>query len=194
MKNFAAIITVIFFIFLTNSPCFANAKTEAMYKKAINLVDEKQDYNSAIEELKKAICIDSNDKRLLYTIVKFYGKRAEKYANIEEWGKALNDYRSALFYFCTFDAIKDKNNKEYNKTASVLENGLMLCYKKLKFRPSAKKRLEMGVILEMGQEYAAAGLEYQLAALGSKKYAPECMVRLYYIYDIVGYKPEDGNK
>lgn len=101
---------------------------------------QTEDYTKAIQEFSKTL-----DKEGL---ISAYTKRGDKNFQDKEYGKAANDYRSALFYA--------PDNEEIQKS-------LKLCEKKLKLKNTPKNHYYTAKLLEAAGENAAAKYEYTQA-------------------------------
>lgn len=125
---------IIFLLITVLIPSYAKTNKGMKYLQA-------EEYTKAIQEFSK-----TQDKEGL---ISAYAKLGEKNFKDKEYGKAANNYRSALFYA--------SNNEEVQKS-------LKLCEKKLKFKDTPKNHYYTAKLLEVAGEEAAAKYEYSKAA------------------------------
>ncbi len=136
------IINILLLLILT-MPVLAK---ESPVSKGQKLYD-KGKYTEAIIEFSKTA---KKDKLVL---ISAYEKRGDKYFNEKEFGKAANDYRSALFYALYF-------YPEPNTNISQLQKNLKDCEAKLHLKNTAKSHYYTAKLLDIAGEYPASAYEY----------------------------------
>ncbi len=136
-----------------------------------------KDYNKAIAEFKKVLRYapyDNNVKNALYTA---YIQRGEHFLNVEKQPKkALNDFKSALFYMKYWN---DNNSDVEKAELTKVENNLASLVKKYENYNVDTKYQNAGK-LRAQQEIAAAA--YDLNTLKGSKYGFSALNSLYDIY------------
>ncbi len=130
--------TTIFLLIAVLTPAYAKTNKGIKFLQA-------EEYTKAIQEFSKTL----DDEESKEGIISAYVKRGDKNFQNKEYGKAANDYRSALFY--APDNIK-------------IQNSLRSCEKKLKFKNTPKNHYYTAKLLKVAGEEAAANYEFTQSA------------------------------
>ena len=96
MKKTSLILSALLSAFLISTSAFGDFKEH--FDLGQSYLSQYQ-YSGAINEFKSALRINYLDKSARIGLVNAYLARGTEYANKDKaWGKAADDYRSALFY------------------------------------------------------------------------------------------------
>lgn len=163
MKKFL----ILFFSFLVISPNTVFAGFREHYNAAQMYMDQFQ-YSSAISEYKKALRINYLDNSTRIGLLNAYISRGTYFANKEQnYSKAANDFRSALFYLKYY--TDEKNIQNSSEVISSTLNNLEQCLNYLHENRTATARYEKGKALRGAGEFAAAAYEFNQSAQTSNK-------------------------
>lgn len=130
-------------LLLFTSPVIAKDSQISKGQKFYN----QEKYTEAIIEFSKTA---KKDKLVL---ISAYEKRGDKYFKEKEYGKAANDYRSALFYVLYF-------YPEMNTDITQIQRKLKDCEAKLHLKNTSKNHYYTARLLDISKEYPAAAYEY----------------------------------
>ena len=120
-------------------------------------------YSSAINEFKKALRINYLDNSARIGLINSYLARGTYYANSEnDYAKAADDFRAALFYLKYYPEDKDVT-PSLNAINTTIDN-LEQCMNSLGQSKAAQQRYNRGVELRKNGNLPAAGYEFVLAA------------------------------
>lgn len=128
------------------------------YQTGLNYLQNNQ-YTSAILEFKKALRENSNDLSSKIGITNAYISRAAYYNNkTQEYTKAANDLRSAIFYMKYYDNMANDYNTSQAMAAAVQNLDAILA--STNYDKSAKNRANTAKTLRSQGEFAASAYEY----------------------------------
>ncbi len=150
--------------------CLLNGAAQADFKEHYDLGQSyaaQYQYQSAIEEFKKALRINYLDNSARIGLINAYLANGTDKANHDKnWEAAADNFRGALFYLKYYPGQGAISN-----SASVIaqtENNLETCLENAGFDFSPENRYKTAMKLRASGEYvAAAGYEF-MQALGSK--------------------------
>lgn len=141
---------------------FAKPSYTTQLNKGAKLLNE-QKFTPAIESYTKAVRLAPENLQSRAGLANAYITRANVYYNKDkEFGKAANDYRSALYYIQCFKPVIEDEALE--KLSSEAENKLNICYKKLHLKKNCESRFFIAELLEIAGVYPAAVYEYSQAS------------------------------
>lgn len=146
--------------------CFANVcfadDFKTYYDNGQNYLNSSQ-YTNAIAEFKKALRINYLDNSARIGLVNSYLARATYYANnANDYDRASNDFRAALFYLKYYPEEKD-----VTASASAIQtttDNLEECMNALGQLKSPQERYNRGSVLRKNGDLPAAGYEFFMAA------------------------------
>lgn len=165
-------------------PAYAKGKASTHISKAEKYIKKNQT-SKAIEEYTRALKIEPENIDIKIDLLKTYAARVTKYIKQDkEYGKAANDIRSSLFYILYFNP--ELNTEELNNINEV-EKALLFCNKRIGINNSAKTHFYIAQLLDIAEEYPAAGYEYMEAAR-NKKYRETSIKRTAEILILLGGK------
>lgn len=146
--------------------CFTNAvfadDFKTYYDNGQNFLNSSQ-YTNAIGEFKKALRINYLDNSARIGLVNAYLARATYYANNEnDYDRASNDFRSALFYLKYYPEEKDVTSSA-SAIQTTIDN-LEECMNALGQLKSPQERYNRGSVLRKNGDLPAAGYEFFMAA------------------------------
>ncbi len=128
------------------------------YQTGLNYLQNNQ-YTSAILEFKKALRENSNDLSSKIGITNAYISRAAYYNNkTQEYTKAANDLRSAVFYMKYYDDMANDYNTSQAMAAAIQNLDVILS--STNYDKSAKNRANTARNLRTQGEFAASAYEY----------------------------------
>lgn len=153
------------FVLLTILCCanvvFAN-DFKTFYDNGQNYLNSSQ-YSNAITEFKKALRINYLDNSARIGLINSYLARATYYANSEnDYDKASNDFRAALFYLKYYPEEKDvlPSSSAIQTTLDNLEQ----CMNSLGQSKAPQERYNRASVLRKNGNLPAAGYEFFMAA------------------------------
>jgi len=150
-------LTLIIIFVCSLSTVWAN-DFKTYYDNGQNFLNSSQ-YSSAINEFKKALRINYLDNSARIGLVNSYLARGTYYANNENnYEKAANDFRAALFYLKYYPEDKDVIPSS-NAIATTVDN-LEQCMNSLGQSKAAQQRYNRGVELRKNGDLPAAGYEF----------------------------------
>lgn len=187
MKNSLATIAKISLILcLLNGHAFGNFREH--FDLGQNYMQNYQ-YSSAITEFKSALRINYLDNSARINLVNAYLARASEYGNKDgAWGKAADDFRSALFYLTYYP----KNQTNIQNSAVVINQAtqnLEICLNATNFDRSAQNRFNTAKRLRAEGNFAAAAYEFN-HALGSKELQKNSFEQIGDIMKLLGNEPK----
>lgn len=141
-------------------------------------------YPSAINEFKNALRINYLDNSARIGLINAYLARATEYVTKDKnYGKAANDYRSALFYLTYYTSNSAIQNSA--TTIGKVQNNLEACLNATKFDFSPENRFATAKKLRAEGEFGAAGYEF-MQALGSQQLQKDSFEQVGSIMKIIG--------
>lgn len=148
------------------------------YSNGLEYIKNEQ-YSSAIIEFKKVLRFSPYDSMTQNAIIQAYCARAQYFKQTtKEYKKALNDYKSAVFY------AKYWNNQVQNQTLLTVANSAQKeindLEKRLNLSQSEESKLKEARILKAQGELAASGYNFQ--ELKNSKYKEDAYKNLGNIY------------
>lgn len=155
------------------------------YNNGVKFLKSSQ-YDSAIEEFRKALRENPNDKTSRIQLVNTYIARAQYNNNkVMDYNKTANDLRSALFYLRFYDnqPVDAQYLSDVNNLEATLDNILY----SMNADKSAKGRCTMGRSLRAQGEFAAAATEFHKSIQvdsSCKKMALANLGVIYYILNL----------
>ena len=130
---------------------------QTFYNNGQNLYNTSQ-YTGAIVEFKKALRINFKDNSARIGLVNSYLARGTYYANSQnDYDRAANDFRSALFYLKYYPDDKEVNDSA-NAIATTTDN-LDQCMKSRGQSKLPQERYNRGIVLRKNGDLAAGGYE-----------------------------------
>lgn len=140
---------------------------QTFYNNGQNLYNTSQ-YTGAIVEFKKALRINFKDNSARIGLVNSYLARGTYYANSQnDYDRAANDFRSALFYLKYYPDDKEVNDSA-NAIATTTDN-LDQCMKSRGQSKLPQERYNRGVVLRKNGDLAAGGYELMQVISSSDK-------------------------
>ena len=140
---------------------------QTFYNNGQNLYNTSQ-YTGAIVEFKKALRINFKDNSARIGLVNSYLARGTYYANSQnDYDRAANDFRSALFYLKYYPDDKEVNDSA-NAIATTTDN-LDQCMKSRGQSKLPQERYNRGVVLRKNGDLAAGGYELMRVISSSDK-------------------------
>lgn len=123
---------------------------------------QNSQYSSAIKSFRTALRENPEDFSSKVGLINSYVSRAEYYNNTEKSPqKALNDLKSAIFYFVCFNGKSANTN--YNQAYSAAMANLNTLERSLNKDITGEGLVNSGKTLRMQGEFAAAGYDYYRA-------------------------------
>ncbi len=177
MKKFAALMCII----SLSLPVFAGFQEH--YELGQKYLTNFQ-YSGAITEFKSALRINYLDNSARINLINAYCSRGLYYATKEnDYSKAADDYRAALFYLIYYPTA----NQAKNSTQAIVQvtSNLNKCLSAMDFDTSAKNRYEKAKQLRAEGEFAAAGYEFN-QALGDTAYIKDSFQQIGDIMKLLG--------
>ena len=157
MNKFSTCLISLTLLLTLMCPC-ANADFKEHFDLGQNYLSNYQ-YSGAITEFKSALRINYMDTSARIGLINAYLARGTDYANKEKaWGKAANDFRSALFYLKYYP-----NNDAIQNSAQAINqvtNNLARCLNETGFDKSPQNRYSTAKYLRSEGNFAAAGYEF----------------------------------
>lgn len=185
-KSLATIAKVSLILCLLNGYAFGNFREH--FDLGQNYMQNYQ-YSSAITEFKSALRINYLDNSARINLVNAYLARASEYGNKDgAWGKAADDFRSALFYLTYYP----KNKTNIQNSAAVISQAtqnLEVCLNATNFDRSAQNRFNTAKRLRAEGNFAAAAYEFN-QALGSKELQKNSFEQIGDIMKLLGNEPK----
>ena len=177
MKKFAALMCII----SLSLPAFAGFQEH--YEQGQKYLTNYQ-YSGAITEFKSALRINYLDNSARINLINAYCSRGLYYATKEnDYSKAADDYRAALFYLIYYPTA----NQAKNSTQAIVQvtSNLNKCLNAMEFDTSAKSRYEKAKQLRAEGNFAAAGYEFN-QALGDTAYIKDSFQQIGDIMKLLG--------
>lgn len=163
MKKSSLILSFILAVCLIN-PAFADFKEH--FDLGQSYLSQYQ-YSGAINEFKSALRINYMDKSARISLVNAYLARGTDYANKQkDWGKAADDYRSALFYLKYYPEERDVRNSA--QAIDQIISNLDRCLSEIGYNRAAQNRFDTAKRLRAEGNFSAAAYEFN-HSLGSKE-------------------------
>ena len=184
-KSLANIAKLAIIICLLSGTAFADFKEH--YDLGQNYLANYQ-YSNAIEQFKNALRINYLDNSARIGLINSYLARAAEAGNKDNnWNKAADDFRSALFYMMYYPTQSQVQNSAsaINQTA----NNLDVCLKALKFDMSPENRFNTAKRLRAEGNFAAAAYEFN-QALGSRNLQKDSFEQIGAIMKLLGNEPK----
>lgn len=145
-------------------------------------------YSGAINEFRSALRINYMDTSARIGLVNAYLARGMEYANKDKsWGKAADDYRSALFYLKYYPGAEAVRNS--SQVISQVTNNLSVCLDVLKYDRGFQNRYETAKQLRAEGNFPAAAYEFN-QALGAKNLQKDSFRQIGDIMNLLGNKPK----
>lgn len=163
MKKLILLCTI---VLLSFNCVFAN-DFKTYYDNGQNFLNSSQ-YTSAIAEFKKALRINFMDNSARIGLINAYLARGAFFANSNnDYEKAANDFRAALFYLKFYPEDKDISisASAIQSTTDNLEN----CIQALNESKAPQERYNRAVFLRKNGDLPAAGYEFLAAAQANDK-------------------------
>lgn len=159
------LIVCVLMLFCAN---FAKADDfQTFYNNGQNLYNTSQ-YTGAITEFKKALRINFKDNSARIGLVNSYLARGTYYANSQnDYDRAANDFRSALFYLKYYP-----DDKEVNDSASAIAtttDNLEQCMNSRGQSKLPQERYNRAVVLRKNGDLPAGGYEFMQVIASSDK-------------------------
>lgn len=183
-------------LFLIQSCSYAETVYDDNYQENPNYVQgrkylENSQYSSAINEFKKAIRTNAEDKSALIGLSNAYNMRAQYYNNIAKLPQnAITDLKSAVFFLKYF--YNSSNDSSLLNSISAMEKNLSVLENSTKSGLTSADRLKEAKILRTKGEFAAAGYDYY-QLLNSQQYKAQAGYALGDIYTIFN-RPDEALK
>ena len=140
---------------------------QTFYNNGQNLYNTSQ-YTGAIVEFKKALRINYKDNSARIGLVNSYLARGTYYANSQnDYDRAANDFRSALFYLKYYP-----DDKEVNDSATAIAtttDNLDQCMNSRGQSKLPQERYNRGVVLRKNGDLPAGGYEFMQVIEGTDK-------------------------
>ena len=141
-------------------------------------------YSGAITEFKNALRINYLDNSARIGLINSYISRATYYANTENnYQKAADDYRSALFYILYYP---QKNNTAAQSIQQI-KSYLNICQNKTNFKNTAQNHYDTAKQLRAEGNFAAAAYEFN-QALGNRDLQKQSFEQVGDIMKLLGNK------
>lgn len=151
-------ILILFTVFIFTYNCSLANDFKIYYDNGQNFYNSSQ-FTNAISEFKKALRINYKDNSARIGLVNSYLARGTYYANnTEDYEKAANDFRSALFYLKYYPEEQDVQNS-IAAIQTTIDN-LEQCMNSLEESRLAQERYNRGVVLRKNGNLPAAGYEF----------------------------------
>lgn len=143
-------------------------------------------YSGAINEFKSALRINYMDKSARIGLVNAYLARGTDYANKkQDWEKAADDYRSALFYLKYYPDERDVRNSA--QAIDQIISNLDRCMREMNYDRSANNRFNTAKKLRAEGNFSAAAYEFN-HSLGSRELQKSSFEQIGDIMAILGNK------
>lgn len=185
MKKSNFIIPALFLALTINMPAMASFKEH--FDLGQQYLSNFQ-YSGAITEFKSAMRINYLDNSARIGLVNAYCARGAYYANKEQnYKKAADDYRSALFYLIYYpnaNAVKNSSQAIVQVTSN-----LNSCLSAMNFDTSPSNRFNTAKQLRAEGEFAAAAYEFN-QSLGDKNYIKDSFQQTGDIMKLLGNDPK----
>lgn len=185
MKKSNLIIPALFLALTINMPAMAS------FKEHFDLGQQylsNYQYSGAITEFKSAMRINYLDNSARIGLINAYCARGAYYANKEQnYKKAADDYRSALFYLIYYpnaNAVKNSSQAIVQVTSN-----LNSCLSAMSYDTSSANRFNTAKQLRAEGEFAAAGYEFN-QALGDRSYIKDSFQQTGDIMKLLGNDPK----
>lgn len=184
-KSLANIAKLTIIMCLLSGTAFADFKEH--YDLGQNYLANYQ-YSNAIEQFKNALRINYLDNSARIGLINSYLARAAESGNKDNnWNKAADDFRSALFYMVYYPTQSQVQNSAsaINQTSKNLE----ICLKALNFDLSPENRFKTAKRLRAEGNFAAAAYEFN-QALGSRDLQKNSFEQTGDILKLLGNEPK----
>lgn len=148
-------------------------------------------YSGAITEFRSALRINYLDNSARIGLINAYLARAAEYGNKDNnWAKAADDFRSALFYMLYYP---NENQVQNSATAiNQASKNLEICLKSTNYDMSSENRFNTAKKLRAEGNFAAAAYEFN-QALGSKTLQKNSFQQIGDIMKILGNEPKSAD-
>ena len=144
-------------------------------------------YSQAISEFKDALRINYKDNSARIQIINAHLARGMHYANDEQnWSKAADDYRSALFYMLIYP---DTETAQVTSSVGPVTQNLNTCLNMMKFDRSPQSRYARAKQLRAEGNFSAAAYEFT-QSLGDKNNIKDSYIQTAEIMKIFGNEPK----
>ena len=151
-------ILILFTAIIITCNCVLANDFKMYYDNGQNFYNSSQ-YTNAINEFKKALRINYKDNSARIGLVNSYLARGTYYAtNSNDYEKAANDFRSALFYLKYYPEAQDVQNS-ITAIQTTIDN-LEQCMNALEESRLPQERYNRGVVLRKNGNLPAAGYEF----------------------------------
>jgi len=164
MKKTSLILSALLSAFLISTSAFGDFKEH--FDLGQSYLSQYQ-YSGAINEFKSALRINYLDKSARIGLVNAYLARGTEYANKDKaWGKAADDYRSALFYLKYYPEDRDARNSA--QAIDQIISNLDRCLSEIGYDRSPQNRYDNAKRLRAEGNFSAAAYEFN-HSLGSRE-------------------------
>ena len=183
-KSLAAAVKISLALFLLNSGALADFREH--FDMGQSYLSQYQ-YSGAITEFKSALRINYMDTSARIGLVNSFLARGTEYANKDKaYGKAADDFRSALFYLMYYPNAEAVRNS--SQAINQVTNNLEKCLEAINFDQSSQNRFNTAKKLRAEGNFAAAAYEFQ-QSLGSKNLQKESFEQIGDIMKLLGNLP-----
>lgn len=184
-KSLANIAKLTIIMCLLSGTAFADFKEH--YDLGQNYLANYQ-YSNAIEQFKNALRINYLDNSARIGLINSYLARAAETGNKDNnWSKAADDFRSALFYMVYYPTQSQVQNSA--SAISQTSKNLEVCLKALNFDLSSENRFKTAKRLRAEGNFAAAAYEFN-QALGSRDLQKNSFEQTGDILKLLGNEPK----
>lgn len=184
-KHFVTLVKLSLLLSLISLPALADFREH--FDLGQNYLSNYQ-YSGAITEFKNALRINYLDNSARIGLINSYLARGTEYANKDKnWGKAANDYRSALFYLMYYPDEKATQNSA--QAINQVSSNLNRCLDEINFNKSPQNRFENAKRLRAEGNFSAAAYEFN-QSLGGKELQKSSFEQIGDIMKLLGNKPK----
>ncbi len=165
MKRVITIISI--FCALTSFCCADDNWVAIQYFQQGQKYFDNYQYSSAITEFKKALRTTPNGREQRVALINTYLARATYYNDkTQEYAKALDDLRSALFYIKYYD--DSPLDGQMSEAATKAEHNIGVFMQQLNISTTPANRFRIAKQLRVAGNFSAAATEFQYAVLDPK--------------------------
>ena len=184
-KSLARIAKLALIVCLLNGAAFADFREH--FDLGQNYLANYQ-YSGAITEFRSALRINYLDNSARIGLINAYLARAAEYGNRDNnWAKAADDFRSALFYMVYYPTSTQVQNSA--SAINQATQNLEICLKATNFDFSPENRFNYAKKLRAEGNFSAAAYEFN-QALGSKSLQKNSFEQVGDIMKLLGNEPK----
>ncbi|DAA81843.1 MAG TPA: hypothetical protein DCS44_01795 [Cyanobacteria bacterium UBA10660] len=184
-KSLARIAKLALIVCLLNGAAFADFREH--FDLGQNYLANYQ-YSGAITEFRSALRINYLDNSARIGLINAYLARAAEYGNRDNnWAKAADDFRSALFYMVYYPTSTQVQNSA--SAINQATKNLEICLKATNFDFSPENRFNYAKKLRAEGNFSAAAYEFN-QALGSKSLQKNSFEQVGDIMKLLGNEPK----